>query len=390
MRIALRTSGGRGEYELAGSHDDTSVSDVIDHEILLQILPNNIVQSNNWVRRSQGKPRIRLKDPIKDSHIYLIISNILLMPKPKRELGITPIGKLQLTENNYCVTSIQFDLVKVDSSSFIIQPSDLILSNSEFDLARIDVLERMRILLDVWAKASTMQDELSTLLLQHRDAVLSGNLVALQSLSKTIRLMFGIEDPLREILRHYSLLDEYTYWLGVHRNDVEASIIEENMTPIQETTKERVRQWRLQASRGSQGAKFSREVKVAYRNRCLFTGYHLPKSSICNASGVDSAHILPWAAYGINEIQNGICLSKLCHWAFDHGILILRYVKEQSCYEIIVSTGALEAERNGMISLEAFKPLQGVIPNERLPKNRSEWPSSKYLDEYNAFSSQAY
>jgi HNH endonuclease len=385
MRIALRTSGGRGEYEIAGSHCGTSVSDVIDHEILLQMLPNNIIRSNNWVRRSQGKPRIRLKDSTKDSHIYLIISNILLMPKPKRELGITPIGKLQLTENNYCVTSIQFDLVNIGSSSLVIQPSDLILSNSEFDLARIDILERMRILLDIWAKASTRQDELSTLLLQHRDGVLSGDLVALQALSKKIRAMFGIEDPLREILRNYSLLDEYTYWLGIHRNDVEASIIEENTIPIQETTKEHVRQWRLQASRGSQGAKFSREVKMAYQNRCLFTGYHLPKSSICNTSGVDSAHILPWAAYGINEIQNGICLSKLCHWAFDNGILVLRYIKERSYYELSVSAGALDAERNGMISLEAFKSLQGVIPNERLPENRSEWPSSNYLEEYNNF-----
>lgn len=384
MRIALRTSGGRGEYEIAGSHGDISLSDVLDHEIHLQIFPNKTIGSKNWIRRLQGKTRIRLDDPRRDSHIYLALSNILLMPKPKRELGITPGGKLQLTENNYSVTSIQFDIVKLDSSSLVIQPSDLILENSEYDLARIDVLERMRILLDVWAKASTRSDNLSQQLLLHRDSVLSGDLNSIKTHAQHLRVQFGIEDPLREILRSYSLLDQYTYWLGVHRNDVEGSIVEENTTPIVEAAQDRIRQWRLQASRGSQGAKFGRDVKLAYQNRCLFTGYYLPKSSICSTAGVDSAHILPWAGYGINKIENGICLSKLCHWAFDSGILNLWFIKSKSLYELTLSGTALEAETNGLISLEAFKPLVGTIPSDRLPAVRNHWPSPQYLDEYNS------
>ena len=97
MRIALRTSGGRGEYEIAGTHGNIGLSDVLDSMIILQLFPGQNIETNNFVRRLQGKTRIRLIDPRKDKHLYLILSDILLMPKPKRELGITQVGKLLKT-----------------------------------------------------------------------------------------------------------------------------------------------------------------------------------------------------------------------------------------------------------------------------------------------------
>lgn len=106
MRIALRTSGGRGEYEVAGSHGSITVSDIIDFHIQLQMLPNQFIDTNNYIRRVQGKPRIRLSDQKQDQHIYLTIADILLMPKPKRELSKTPGGKLQLTIIQYHLFSL--------------------------------------------------------------------------------------------------------------------------------------------------------------------------------------------------------------------------------------------------------------------------------------------
>ncbi len=383
MRIALRTSGGRGEYEVAGSHVKLSVTDLIDHHIRLQLFPNKEIDTHNWIRRLQGKPRIRLRDPKIDNHIYLLISNILLMPKPKRELGITPGGKLQLTENNYSISSIQLDVVKCDNDSILIQPTDLVLANSEFDLARIDIVERLRIILDIWSQASHNTDKLSREITSHRDAVLSGDIQKIQNSSDRIRKKFGIDDPLREIIRKYSLINEYTYWMGVHRNDVELSIIEEDLTDPKEAAQNRIRQWRMQALRGSKGVKFSREVKDAYNNRCLFSGYLLPKSSLCATSGVDAAHILPWAEYDINAVRNGLCLNKLCHWAFDAGILVLNFRKSKMQYELLISDAALQAEKDEIISLEGFKPLVGFLPTSRLPTNKDLWPSPQFLDEYN-------
>lgn len=82
--------GGRGEYEVAGSHEAVRVHDVFDRQIILEMLPGVHFPTNNYVRHTQGKPRIRLLDSYSDSHVYLILSAILLLPKPKREIGVTP------------------------------------------------------------------------------------------------------------------------------------------------------------------------------------------------------------------------------------------------------------------------------------------------------------
>ena len=54
MRIALRTSGGRGEYEVAGSHESIRVHDIFDREIILEMLPGLRLPTQNFVRHTQG------------------------------------------------------------------------------------------------------------------------------------------------------------------------------------------------------------------------------------------------------------------------------------------------------------------------------------------------
>lgn len=383
MHIALRTSGGRGEYEIAGTHGNVARGDVIDSKIILQLFPGQNIETNNVVRMLQGKPRIRLKETSKDRHAYLILADILLMPKPKRELAKTPIGKLQLTENNYSISFIQFDIITLKAGNLFIHPSNLVLANSDNDRARIDVVERLRILLDVWATARQHSDFMAQLLLKHRDAVLQGDLDDLKNITNEIRKNFGVEDPLREVLRDFSLIDQYTYWLGMHTNDVEESIIEENPMPISEASKLRIRQWRMQATRGAEGRKFGEKVKDAYGNRCFLTGYFLPKSDVCLTPGVDAAHILPWAEHGINKVSNGICLSKLCHWAFDNGIIRISYTRQKGLYSVSIPRRVLTAESEGKIDLRPFKCLVGNVPGERLPSNKEDWPAPYYLEAYN-------
>ena len=96
-----------------------------------------------------------------------------------------------------------------------------------------------------------------------------------------------------------------------------------------------------------------------------------------------AGHILPWAEYGLNTISNGICLSKLCHWAFDAGILQLSYDTPTSRYGIAVSAPALAAESAGLLELHGLKEIQGVVSTSLLPKERANWPDPSFLKVYN-------
>ncbi len=60
---------------------------------------------------------------------------------------------------------------------------------------------------------------------------------------------------------------------------------------------------------------FRKAVVTAYAHRCAFCGVR-----VLTAAGhtiVDAAHIVPWCESRNDAIGNGLCLCKLCHWAFD-------------------------------------------------------------------------
>ena len=386
MRIALRTSGGRGEYEAAGSHESIRVHDVLDHQIILELLPGFTLPTNNFVRHTQGKPRIRLLDPHTDSHVYLIMAAILLLPKPKREIGATPGGKLQIYKDNFSVISIPFDVVELSTTEIVISPTQMILSNSSSHSVRLDVIERLRIVMACWEAASKQSSALAGAIAQHKNAFNSNDVKAVISAAESIRLAtIEPDDPLRHITKDLNLpnLDELM-WLGVHATETEEAMAlgEENLEELKDAARNRIKVWRQVALRGAAGTKFSAEVRQAYNHTCLFTGMRLPKTPSTGSSGVDAAHILPWAEYDLNAINNGICLSKLCHWAFDAGILQLNFDSSSLKYAIQLSSAALNAESAGLLKLDGLKNLQGVVSTSLLPKDSSNWPNPSFLKVY--------
>jgi len=387
MRIALRTSGGRGEYEVAGSHESIRVHDVFDRQIVLELLPGVRFPTNNFVRHTQGKPRIRLLDPHSDSHVYLILAAILLLPKPKREIGATPGGKLQIYKDNFSVMSIPFDVVELTTTELVVSPTQMVLSNSTFDSVRLDVIERLRIVMACWETASKQSSALSNAVIQHKNAFKSRNVKSIINATESIRLAnVEPDDPLRHITKDLNLpnLDEIT-WLAVHATDTEEAMAlgEESLEGLKQAARNRIKVWQQVASRGAAGAKFSIEVRQAYDHTCLFTGMRLPKAPATGSSGVDAAHILPWAEYDLNSISNGLCLSKLCHWAFDAGILLLNYDAPTSSYRIALSAAALEAESTRLLKLDGLKDIQGVVSTSLLPKDSANWPNPLFLKVYN-------
>lgn len=387
MRIALRTSGGRGEYEVAGSHEAIRVHDVFDREIVLELLPGVRFPTNNFVRHTQGKPRIRLLDPHSDSHVYLILAAILLLPKPKREIGATPGGKLQIYKDNFSVMSIPFDVVELSKTEIVVSPTQMVLSNSTFDSVRLDVIERLRIVMACWDAASKQSSALDSTVIQHRNAFNGHAIKAVIGAAESIRLAnIEPDDPLRHITKDLKLpnLDELM-WLGVHATETEEAMAlgEENLEELKEAARNRIKVWQQVALRGAAGAKFSAEVRQAYNHTCLFTGMRLPKIPATGSSGVDAAHILPWAEYNLNTVSNGLCLSKLCHWAFDAGILQLSYDAPTSSYGIALSAAALAAESTGLLELNGLKDIQGVVSSSLLPKASTNWPNPSFLKVYN-------
>ncbi len=387
MRIALRTSGGRGEYEVAGSHESIRVHDVFDRQIVLEMLPGFRFPTNNFVRHTQGKPRIRLLDPHGDSHVYLILAAILLLPKPKREIGATPGGKLQIYKDNFSVMSIPFDVVELSDTEIVVSPTQMVLSNSTFDSVRLDLIERLRIVMACWDAASKQSSALASAVVQHKNAFNSHDVKKVIAAAESIRLAnIEPDDPLRHLTKDLNLpnLDELM-WLGVHATDTEEAMAlgEENLEELKEAARNRIKVWQQVALRGAAGTKFSNEVRQAYNHTCLFTGMRLPKTPATGSSGVDAAHILPWAEYNLNTVSNGICLSKLCHWAFDAGILQLSYNTPASSYGITISAAALAAESAGVLKLDGLSDIQGVVSTSLLPKDKANWPNPSFLKVYN-------
>lgn len=372
---------------MAGSHESIRVHDVFNRQTVLELLPGFRFPTNNFVRHTQGKPRIRLLDPYSDSHVYLILAAILLLPKPKREIGATPRGKLQIYRDNFSVMSIPFDVVELTATELVVSPTQMVLSNSTFDSVRLDVIERLRIVMACWEAASKQNSALSKAVIQHKNAFNSRDVKAIISAAESIRLAnVEPDDPLRHITKDLNLpnLDEIT-WLAVHATDTEEAMAlgEENLEELKEAARNRIKVWQQVASRGAAGAKFSIEVRQAYDHTCLFTGMRLPKTPATGSSGIDAAHILPWAEYDLNSISNGLCLSKLCHWAFDAGILLLNYDAPTSSYGIALSAAALEAESTGLLKLDGLKDIQGVVSTSLLPKDSTNWPNPSFLKVYN-------
>jgi hypothetical protein len=228
---------------------------------------------------------------------------------------------------------------------------------------------------------------LANAVLQHKNAFLSQEVNKIISAAGSLRLSnIEPDDPLRHITKELDLpnLDELM-WLGIHPTEFEEAVAlgEENLDELKEAARNRIKFWRSTALRGAAGVRFSAEVRQAYNHTCLFTGMRLPKTPETGSSGVDAAHILPWAEYDLNSISNALCLSKLCHWAFDAGILKLSFNSSTSRYEIELSPPAIIAESDGILKLDGLRDIQGVISTSLLPKDCANWPRPLFLKVYN-------
>jgi len=382
MRLALRSSGGRGEYELAGKHSDFPSSSLFNKEIIIELSPGVRISTKNFVKHQGGKRRIRLTDDINDTqHIYQILAALLLLPKPIREKGETGDGPVGLIDDRFSFADIWFDFVRVTASELTIRPTFVRLANNE-NSSSLDVAQRMNLVIGLWNKVEGESDSSSrTRLLAHRASYHSGGPADLLETASIIRHnLTQEEDPLRNLYRLHHLSDGSTTDMGIN-TILFVEPPQKDTRSILQSAQEIARVWRHLKYRGAEGEKFRRNVTSAYGFTCLFTGNCLPSTPLTGTPGVDAAHILPWATHNINDVQNGICLDKLCHWAFDSGILRLDFDASTNDYLLSVPT-AIKRQQSFM-DLTPFLALEGPIPKSRLPHDHNKWPDPAFINQFN-------
>jgi putative restriction endonuclease len=64
---------------------------------------------------------------------------------------------------------------------------------------------------------------------------------------------------------------------------------------------------------------FRRAVVQCYDHRCALCGVRIITPE--GHTVVEAAHIKPWSRFRDDDVQNGMALCRLCHWAFDEGLM---------------------------------------------------------------------
>lgn len=382
MRIALRPSGGRGDYELAGSDNGLHASELLEKNFFYQITPSLTIDGKTKAHRLDGKPRIRPEASGK--HPYVVIYSLLLLPAPRRELVKTTKTPLTtLARQQYILYWIDVDLIERDPEKVVFAPTN-IWAKSQGGLLKVDFAERLSVVSTLWAAATYHKSNLGELVLRHRNATIASDHAEIQKTAADIQKLFKSDnDVLPLILDEFNLPSYSNIACTVIKDDQAKYESDENNTPPQIALRNRIRKWRMQADRGSGGRKFSMDVREAYDYRCLFSGERFPKLEFFDTAGVDGAHILPWSTHGLNSIENGLCLCKQCHWGFDNGLLKLEYDEASNSYLLSIPKHVEAVASKENFDLEHFQKNTGKIDKSRLPNNQRLWPSPSFINELN-------
>ena len=382
MRIALRPSGGRGDYELAGSDNGIHASELLEKQFCYQITPSLTIDGKAKAHRLSGKPRIRPE--VNGEHPYVVIYSLLLLPPPRRELIKTASSALTaLSRQEYILSGIDVDLVESTAAKVVFAPTNIWAKN-QGGILKVDFAERMAIISTLWAVASQSKSDLGRLILRHRTAAIASDHSGIKTAAIEIQKRFRIDADVLPLILHEFGLPDYssTAYTGITDN-TEGYESEDNFASPHDALRERVRKWRKQADRGPGARKFSIEVREAYDYRCFFSGERFPKLELFDSAGVDGAHILPWSTHELNTVANGICLCKQCHWGFDNGLLKLDFDSQSNSYLLSIPKNVEYIAIKENFDLERFQRNTGVLDKSLLPANHKLWPSPQNIQEFN-------
>lgn len=388
MNIALRPSGGRGEYELAGRQGDLHVADLFGLAMFIEILPGVTINAHSQCVLRDGKPRIRLTQSARNAHPSSLIAAALMLPKPRRERHETH-GANPLRWEKFVVQTIRIDVMP-HATAVVIRPVTVRLENADNVRLDISFAERMERVVRVWTAAATQDGDIAEAVRAHAAAFTSANSSQAELTGAFTSLHAALNRPGGDMLP----LLEANFGLGLLNapgiGDMSARLRDEDFTEETsvdpaEARVERAREWRLASVRGSSAGIFRRQVITAYDSRCMFSGERLPRTDATRTAGVDAAHILPWSRFDLDSTVNGLCLNKQCHWAFDVALFRLSFDAGENIYVVSIPDAVRTAATRASFDLKNFEALAGPIARDRLPASEALWPSPEYLCELNRF-----
>lgn len=114
---------------------------------------------------------------------------------------------------------------------------------------------------------------------------------------------------------------------------------------------------------------FRRIVVKTYNHRCALCGLRIITPE--GHTAVDAAHIVPWSKSKNDDVRNGMALCKLCHWAFDEGMLGV-----SQNYRVIAAR---------QIGTDPNVPgILQTLPGRNIlsPAERALWPAQDYLAQH--------
>ncbi|MFZ5762399.1 MAG: HNH endonuclease [Thermodesulfobacteriota bacterium] len=111
---------------------------------------------------------------------------------------------------------------------------------------------------------------------------------------------------------------------------------------------------------------FRRIIVSIYDHRCALCGVRIITPE--GHTVVDAAHIIPWSRSKNDDVRNGMALCKLCHWAFDEGMMGV-----SETYDVLTSRQiATTPNVPGFLLTLAGR-------NIITPADRDFWPNQQYL-----------
>lgn len=378
MHIGFRTSGGRGEYEVVGSHSGYTAASLEGWSFYMRWPDEHVRDTGLWLDPAHsGKPRLRslLNPPIQ---IGKIVASMLLLPDDTRSLKATPSTLPIALAKKYTVTQVGFapdsEFTGVtDRVTFT--PSWVEIANRG-DTEAVGVAARWQRIQGVYNRIPELPPGLQTAVVAHRDYLATGTTVdgklttVVTNIGKQlVATMDSMHQEGADPLPSLELL------LGIEVPDEPALPPPNELSEDEpEINVRSAHQYRMAKIRGASGRKFSAEVRAAYNQTCAFCGATFGGIEGIR-SGIDAAHVLAWSKHDLDVVSNGIALCKLHHWAFDAGLLLIRLEGQE-----YVTRFTTLADKIGSLSLDRLGAEGERIPDEWLPSDPNLRPSKHYLD----------
>lgn len=379
MHIAFQRSGGRGEYEVVGSHSGYTA-------ISLEGWTFNLSWPDGLVRETglglepagSGKPRLRsLLDP--PFQIGRMVAAMCMLPDPRRAYAGASAELPIIARKGYVLSRLGFgsdtefsplvDMVTIEPSFIDLEDAATVMS--------LGIDARWRRVSAIYDTIPALPSGLADALDRHRAFMASGETVsaALTQIVSQIERSLAQADP-RYVLGQ-DPVDFLEHLLNIPTPQGPAIPTPDRLGEDEPAASARsAHLYRLARTRGPGARRFSLAVRTAYKHSCAFCGCVfggvpgiLP--------GVDAAHILAWSKHDLDVVTNGISLCKLHHWAFDAALMMPVGQKDGS-YTLRFTT---LAEEFPVESRQRLLPSDGmVIPSDWLPAQKSERPSRTYLE----------